>query len=183
MTVVVTVKIHDEVVLASDSATTMLNERGTPIMVYNNANKIFNLYKGLPIGAMTWGSGSIGYASISTLAKDFRRLIAYDPKWQIKKDEYTMLEVVNKAKTFFYDNSYIPFVEKTKSTPFLGLRFAGYSAAGGLPEIYDLVLANECLGPRLIRQHEEVGLNWAGEYEAIQRLIIGYSPGLCGDSG
>ena len=34
--------------------------------------------KGCPIGAMTWGSGSIGKASISTLAKDFRKKITED---------------------------------------------------------------------------------------------------------
>lgn len=175
MTVVVTVKIHDGVVLASDSATTMVDDRGQPVIVYNNANKLFNLYKGLPIGAITWGSGSIGHASISTLAKDFRRRLLYDPEWMINRDSYTMADVVTKAKRFFYDESYIPVVELTKATPVLGLRFAGYSATAELPEVYDLLLANECIGPTLIRTSDQNGLNWAGDYDAIQRLIIGHS--------
>src|SRR5208337_5598770 len=46
--------------------------------VYNNANKIANLYKGKPIGCVAYGSGSIGSASISTLLKDFRHRISED---------------------------------------------------------------------------------------------------------
>jgi hypothetical protein len=72
MTVVLTVKIHDGVVLASDSATSLTDEAGSIINVYNTANKIFNLYKGLPMASLTWGGGSIGHASISTLSKDLQ---------------------------------------------------------------------------------------------------------------
>jgi hypothetical protein len=58
--------------LTSDSASTLIDQ-SNPAMgvlnVYNNANKIFNLRKGLPIGGMTYGMGSIGVSSISTLAK------------------------------------------------------------------------------------------------------------------
>src|SRR5918996_3943421 len=98
MTVVLTVKIHDGVVLASDSATTLYDEGGSIVNVYNTANKIFNLYKGLPIAGMTWGGGSIGHASISTLSKDFRsRLVSENPHWKIDKPSYTVLEVAHKA--------------------------------------------------------------------------------------
>jgi hypothetical protein len=83
MTIVVSVKINDGIVLSSDSATTLSDDKGQVLNVYNNANKIFNLYKGLPITAATWGSGSIGRASISTLAKDMRA--------QNLEDQYTQL--------------------------------------------------------------------------------------------
>jgi hypothetical protein len=62
--------------------------------VYNHANKIFNLRKGLPIGAVTWGAGSIGSAAISTLAKDLRRRFSGDeaahPDWRIEPNNYTI---------------------------------------------------------------------------------------------
>jgi hypothetical protein len=81
MTIVVLIKISDCIVLASDSLTTIYSEKeinGKKVYSYGykNANIIFNLRKGCPIGAMTWGSGSTGKASISTLAKDFRKKIS-----------------------------------------------------------------------------------------------------------
>lgn len=76
MTIAVAVKVNDGFVLAADSATTLsadgVDGKTQLLNIYNNANKIFNLHKGLPIGAMTWGRGSIGPSSISTLTKDLR---------------------------------------------------------------------------------------------------------------
>ena len=78
MTIVVTVKINDGIVLAADSATTFSNQEGVVVNIFNNANKAFNLVKGLPIGALTWGAGGIGSASIPTITKDLRRRLAGD---------------------------------------------------------------------------------------------------------
>jgi len=83
MTIVVTVKINDGIVLASDSATTFSDQQGTPIKIYNNANKIFNLVKGLPIAGLTFGAGGIEAASVSTISKDLRkRLSGGDQEFQ-----------------------------------------------------------------------------------------------------
>src|ERR1017187_10478130 len=79
MSIAVAISVHDGVVLAADSASTLAaaipgpsGPRPMAMNVYNNANKIANLYKGKPIGCVAYGSGSIGSASISTLLKDFR---------------------------------------------------------------------------------------------------------------
>ena len=69
MTIVVTVKINDGIVLAADSATTFSDQQGAVVKIYNNANKAFNLVKGLPIGGFTWGAGGIGSASFPLLRK------------------------------------------------------------------------------------------------------------------
>src|SRR5258708_37235979 len=92
MSIAVVISVHDGVVLAADSASTLL-AAGIPgvgpesagpdqiaVNVYNNANKIANLYKGEPIGCVAYGSGSIGLASISTLLKDFRNLLMHEGK-------------------------------------------------------------------------------------------------------
>ena len=64
MTIAIAVQVHDGLVLASDSASTLIDTtKPAPdniINVYNNANKIFNLRKGLSIGGMTYGAGSLG---------------------------------------------------------------------------------------------------------------------------
>ena len=77
MTIEIAVKVHDGLVLAADSATTLIQRdsdgQTKETNIYNNANKVMNLYKGLPIGLMSWGLGSIGSSSIATLGKDLRR--------------------------------------------------------------------------------------------------------------
>src|ERR1022692_3646243 len=81
MSIAVIIGVHDGVVLAADSASTLTvgvpQQPGSQpavgvLNVYDNANKIFNLYKGKPIGCITFGSGRIGNASIATLVKDLR---------------------------------------------------------------------------------------------------------------
>jgi hypothetical protein len=61
VTISISIKINDGLVLAADSAASIVGQLpngGSGVFnVYNNANKIFNLRKGLPIGAITWGDG------------------------------------------------------------------------------------------------------------------------------
>ena len=100
MTVIVSVKINDGVVLAVDSAGSM--ESG---QVYEHANKITNLCAGLPVGAMSTGSGGIGNESIETLLKDLRRRfaglsLAY-PEWKLDPQSYTMGEVAERLGSSF----------------------------------------------------------------------------------
>src|ERR1039458_7916479 len=84
MSIAVLIGVHDGVVLAADSASTLSfpvppgvvlppGQQGVVGNVYDNANKIFNLVKGQPIGCITFGSGNIGNASIGTLIKDLRK--------------------------------------------------------------------------------------------------------------
>src|SRR4051812_32504943 len=92
VTVAVAVKVYDGIVLAADSATTSQLADGSH-QVYNNANKVFQLHRTKPVGAMTWGLGSIGSASIATLAKDIRQrfmgLDAQHTDWELD-DSFTV---------------------------------------------------------------------------------------------
>lgn len=102
MTIVVSVKVTDGIVLASDSATTFMDRSGAAVKVYNNANKIFNLVKGLPLGAMTYGAGSIGPSSIATLSKDLRVQFADESSpYYFDRLNYTVEEVALKSQAFF----------------------------------------------------------------------------------
>ena len=75
LTIAIALKVNDGLVLAADSASTITAKDGQTnkniiFNVYNNANKIINLYKGLPIGFITWGLGSGDNRSVSNLAKE-----------------------------------------------------------------------------------------------------------------
>ncbi len=60
MTIAISLKVNDGIVLASDSAGTMsVPVTGEVVNIYNNATKIFRLHKDRPIGAVSWGTASM----------------------------------------------------------------------------------------------------------------------------
>lgn len=183
MTIAISIKVNDGVVLATDSASTIIgqgqNGKSGIINVYNNANKLFNLYKGLPIGAITWGSGSIGTSSISTLAKDFRKAISEDEDWKIDPKSYTIKDISEKFKKFMYDDKYVESFKNWSEKPALGFMIVGYSSNRSLAEEWIIKIENgQCNGPSLLRREDQVGLTANGMPEAISRLYFGYSTGL-----
>lgn len=185
MTIAISLKVNDGLVLAADSASTLIGQEPTGqtqvINVYNNANKIFNLRKGLPIGALTWGAGSIGTSSISTLVKDLRERFSEEEQtdWYIKKDSYTIEEVASKFKKFVFDELYEPAFREWAQKPNVGFIIAGYSAGREMAEEYQIDINNgECIGPRAIRGIDESGMSWNGVPEAITRLLLGHGSAL-----
>ena len=177
MTIVVTVKINDGIVLASDSATTFADQQGNAVKIYNNANKVFNLVKGIPIGSLTWGVGGIGAASISTISKDLRRrLTGDDPQhrdWKLDPNGYTMAQVAERARQFIFEEL---FQKAYGTNPpegyFLGYKICGYSAGAPLPELWHfMITGGTCEPPKLMRDQSDCGPNWDGEYEAMNRLL------------
>lgn len=174
MSIAITLKVHDGVVLAADSASTlMLNTPQGPagvVTVYNNANKIFNLYKGLPIGCVTFGAGSIGNSSVATLLKDFRRELA--KPGAIDPNRYTVEDVARRLAAFLH--------QATKSSPQpgqLGLTISGYSAGANLADEWAVELngPDNCRVDQT-REPAECGIRWGGQGEAIERLVMGFSP-------
>lgn len=182
MTIAISIKTNDGLVLATDSASTVIgqlpNGALTVLNVYNNANKLFNLRKGFPIGAITWGAGSIGQASIATVIKDLRQRFSGDDsehkEWTLNRNSYTVEGVATRLKEFVYDDLYKKAFPQQK--PSLGFIVAGYSANEPMAEEFQIDIQNgECTGPRRLRKQEESGATWAGELEALNRLVMGHS--------
>ncbi len=182
MTVAISIKVNDGIVLASDSATTIIGKdpKGKIgiVNIYQNADKIFNLRKGSPIGAITWGSGSIGNSSISTLIKDFRNLISDgDEEWKIDPLDYTIEDIAKKLKKFIYDINYLrEFKDWTKEVrPFIGFLIVGYSSKADFAEEWEFnIEKGECKGPDKIRENDQSGISWRGQGDAIHRLYFGF---------
>lgn len=180
MTIVVCVRVNDGIVLASDSATSFFDPpTGGVIKVYNHADKIFNLVKGMPVGAMTYGSGSIGPASISTLSKDLRKLLgSSDPgcPYRIDKGSYTIEQVAQMAADFFSD---LYKKEYPDGAPkyFMGYRVCGYSSNAILPEAWEIFLHDKSANTPTplydLANPADFGPRWQGETEALDRLILG----------
>src|SRR6266850_1526993 len=180
MTIAISLKVNDGLVLASDSASTIYDPTGQVIKVYNSANKIFNLRKGLPIGAITWGAGSIGPAAISTLAKDLRlRFSGLDPshiEWALDPDKYALADVAGRVREFIFEELYVPVFQNQPVKPYLGFVVSGYSAGAAMAEEYEIVIAHgACDPPKLLRDKAACGVAWRGQPEAVRRLLLGYS--------
>jgi len=169
MTVLVSVKINDGVVMAADSASSYANG-----MIYNNSRKIVNLHEGLPVGAMVTGAGGIGNESIDTLLKDLnRRFSGKDSahiEWKLNLDNYSMQSIALKVREFLFDEKSVAH----GATTWTKLRLCGYSAGRPLAEVWEVNLMGPCSPePLCVQNEEEFGLRWDGEYEALDRLVFG----------
>src|SRR5919112_321700 len=102
VTIIVSVKINDGIVMAADSAGAMPSGQ-----VYAHANKIANLCEGLPMGAMSTGAGGIGNESVETLLKDLRRRFAgFDPAhadWRLDPERYTVGQAAERLRAFLFE--------------------------------------------------------------------------------
>jgi hypothetical protein len=180
MTIVVTVKINDGIVLASDSATSFYDDNGNFLNIYNNANKVFNLVKGLPIGGLTWGVGGIGSASTATIVKDLRKRLSGEAfayaNWEIDRDSYTIEAVAGRVRDFFFDELFAAaYGQHAPTNYFLGFKVCGYSAGAPLSEVWDVkIINNSCAAPALTQARDAIGPRWDGEYESMDRLILGF---------
>jgi hypothetical protein len=178
MTIVVTAKVSDGIVLAADSAGSFFAGGPIPLKIYNNANKIFNLRKVWPIGALVYGNAGIGAASVETLSKDLRQRFSDegDGAYVLDETRYTVEEVAQKARRFLFEEVY----QRAYATPppdfGMGYRVCGYSAGASLPEVWEFTIVGaNCDPPALIHGQQEFGLRWAGENEALDRLVLGTS--------
>jgi hypothetical protein len=183
VTIAVAVQVHDGLVLASDSASTLTEPPGNVLNVYNNANKIFNLRKGLPIGGMTYGMGSIGPSSISTLAKDLRKRFAGEDRnytiWTIDRDNFQIEDVAKRTREFLYDENYVALGLAQSPGVQLGFLVAGYSSGAQLSELWLIEIKNgQSDPPRLIFDKGVTGIYAGGDPEVYGRLVLGHSPKL-----
>jgi hypothetical protein len=186
LSIALIVGVHDGIVLATDSASTLIttqpggqNQPPIPVAlnVYENANKIFNLVKGMPLGCATYGSGSIGNASIATLVKDLRRKLT-EGGFGFDRQNYTIEQLCGILGKFLEDEcakTGMPaIIENTNAGFFVG----GYSSGADLGESWFVEISRgKARAAVKLRADEDVGLSWGGEGgEVVQRIVLGFSP-------
>ena len=182
MTIAISLKVDDGIVLASDSATTFcITDPGGGISVsqiYNNAKKIFRLHRDLPLGAVTWGLAGMARSSLKLLAKDFiaelmNGQLPFDPR------AYSVQQVAELFKQFMFDRYYeqefahVPEDQR----PTLGFMVAGYSYGQQRGEVWHLqVERGVYYGPDLAIGQDQSGFRWQGQPLSLRRLILGFDP-------
>lgn len=183
MTVCVAVRVHDSMVFAADSATTLeaRNPSGQTavVNVYQHGNKIFCLYKGLPVMAMTCGMGHIGDRAISSLAKDLRqRLISGTPEWRIDPENYTIEQIAKLAERFLFKERYASLNPAPPNPHLFEFWIGGYPAKSETHDLWKLTIENGKCSLDRLGPEGMVGIRWGGQPEAITRLIKGFSPNV-----
>ncbi|HEY7596982.1 MAG TPA: hypothetical protein VH969_27795 [Actinophytocola sp.] len=187
MTIAVSLKVHEGVVLASDSASTLAQVQPDGAMsvanVYYNVDKIANLMKGLPLGVMTWGAGSIGPESISTLFKDLRQMLTGEragpdgADWKVDPSEYAVADVADRVREFIYQTKYSAVFGDNTQVPGVGLAVAGYSTGGPHAEAYKIEMdSSGCPSPVQMWPGAECGFFVGGQPAAVARLVHGVDP-------
>lgn len=168
---------------AADSATSIVqtDAQGNQVItrVYDHGNKVFNLCRGLPVCAMTSGLGNIGPASISSVAKDLRRLLeGDDPAWAIDPENYSIEEIANKARQYIFDER-ITAANINVGHASLNFWVGGYGSASDLAEVWSIVIENGvCPAPVQALDGATCGWQCSGQPEALNRLVLGYSQRL-----
>jgi hypothetical protein len=175
MTVIVSVKINDGIIMAADSASTFGNGQ-----IYLTADKMVNLVKGLPIGVMATGSGQIGAESLATLLKDLRHRLSRSgdaqwAQWAVHPTEYTLEEVAGRVREFLFDKA-----QQQNHDNFIKLRICGYSAGRPLPELWEVEINGRvnCPPPTRVQGEADVGPRWDGEYDAMNRIVLGWGANM-----
>jgi hypothetical protein len=186
MTVCVGVAVNDCVVFAADSAATLVNtnpETGASevLNVYQNGDKVFNLFKGLPICAMTCGMGNVGQQSIATLAKELRRrMMNGQVDWALERNNYTLEQVAGLARKLFFEEKFSSLQPPPPAPHSMEFWVGGYSSnfdAGH--EIWKISIVNgDCPEPELLAGGDVTGLFYGGQPGPINRLLHGFDHAL-----
>jgi len=166
--------VTDGIVLASDSATTFTERDGSIIKVYNNANKIFNIVKGIPVGAMTFGSGNIGTASIATISKDLREQFGKkESDYYFDHDNYSMEEVALLAGKYFTERMKEEYPQGADNY-YMGYWVCGYGTGDESAQALSMAVGGkETSQPQPLYMEGHYGPRWDGDREALDRLILG----------
>jgi len=180
MTIVVALKVGDGLVLGADSASTMFTPHGYHNS-YFNTEKLMHV-DGLPIGALTFGLGSLKNRSVSSLANDLRqRITGNDPAWAIDPKNYTVADVVDRFRRFYYDELYVAEFGVAEDGDddhgsVMGFFVGGFSSASDSSEVWRIILTRRgCTSDKVIDAAAAWDCVWEGAREPIQRILFGYS--------
>jgi len=178
MTVVVCLKVYEGMVVGADSTTTAfrIDDKGQAVVVntYDNANKIINLHKDLPLGLATWGVGGIGTASIPSLAKDLRYRFMLEPSDAIEPRDYGVEEVAKRTRRFFFDEKFKAAYPSSPPSGLWGFVVFGVSANADHAEAWMFEIRDgKATEPSCVLAQNAVGALCYGQPEAVFRLLRG----------
>jgi hypothetical protein len=182
MTIAIAISSNDGIILATDSASTSKDGRGTA-HVFHQKQKLFQLHDKHPIGLITFGLNRIGTENVATLCRELRLMLSGKLKngeedWSLG-DKWTMKGIADRVKEYIFDKYYLPHFPKLPKEKRMGFYIGGFSSGQRSPEMVELNFDGEhVIGPIITSAKNSVNIKFSGAHEATHRLMLGYSPGL-----
>jgi hypothetical protein len=188
MSICVSVKVAEGLVLAADSASALVQALPVPggiaqqvMHTFEHADKVMQ-FKDYPIGIMCWGANSIGDRTIQSLVMEFGH--GYEPKaenknYQVKGIADGILQFIRDRYNGAFPTS-LPATTPTTTPvpPTIGLFMGGYSSKQFFAEEYIAELPRDNawipLRPTPPGGKPLFGVGWWGMPEALTRLIKGF---------
>lgn len=180
MTICVSVRIPEGLVLAADSMVSLEGTVDTPqgkqtgiYQTFEFANKVTQ-FKDYPIGLMSWGIASISDRSIQSLIMEFEHdylPLEKNKSYTVKKIADDLLEELRKKYEARYPTS--------GQQPPMGLYIGGYSARQFFSDQYEYEFPRSS-DWKTVRENKpdgspSFGANWFGQADPLRRLIKGYT--------
>ncbi len=193
MSLIVYVKVSEGIVLAADSAATIVGQLVSPegkkvpgvLKVFYNSKKL-NQLLGLPVGVLNWGLSHLEMRTISSLVEQcaiekIRKLQGLQNKDTPSYAVKDIADEISKFITPLYETA-IEKLPKGNPKPELGFIVAGYSAGEFFPEEWRQVFPTEKemvrFRPDLAPGRPNFGANWYGMTDTIVRMYLGYDKRL-----
>ena len=179
MTICVSVRIPEGLILAADSMVTLEGTVNTGegakagvLQTFESANKVSQV-KDYPIGVMTWGIASISSRSIPSLIMEWE----YGLGSLLVNADFSVRKMADGLHEFIHER-YNKSYPATERRPRLGMFIGGYSGGQFFSEQFFCEWPNR-VGWQEVRPNKsdgspDFGANWFGQVDALDRLVHGY---------
>lgn len=180
LTIAVSLKVNDGVVLATDSAMTVADRDSALIKyVYDNTTKIFSFNDNIPIGLLVYGLGTINHYPMPVVIEDLKRACSESGEWYVDSEKYTVASVANTIMKYLYKRYSENFSAGSIERPKLGCFIVGYSPDSNISQEFEIdIQGDRC---NIIPQPNKCGLFRAGSAAAVScvdRLLYGCDTAL-----
>lgn len=174
MTIAISVRVGEGLVYAADSTSSLFtNINGTSVLSqsFHHAQKLVQVRE-FPVGVLTYGLGLVGARNIESLVAEFdSEVLETDFDCDVK----IIAERLRAFLSARYDEALPPPSEgEPDERARLGVVVGGYSRHKFFPEEYALQLP----GGSIVENQIDAGLTWWGQTDGIQRLLMGFDPGV-----
>jgi hypothetical protein len=191
MSIVVSVRVGDGLVIAADSASTLsaADPRGKELgiaKVFNNATKLLQL-RDYPVGVATVGAGTIGARTISSLVEEFAN--ERPTLGQLGAKKLSVEKEAKDLQRFLMDAYNKAYPDKTAQRGGPALLVGGYSGVEFFPEEYVFNVPQGEFEPRRTPNpngSQNFGADWIGITDALVRFHWGRddrTPAILKDCG
>jgi hypothetical protein len=168
MTICVSVKVRDGIVMGTDSMTQIQTSvvptaAPTVLKAYHYARKLFRVAN-LPVAVETWGVGNMGQRTIESLVLEFGKQCSKTAVQDVAAEFHRFVQPHYTA-TF----GALPPAQQPVSGFFVG----GYTPGQPLAEEWEFILPRDA-APRAVRPMTTFGCAWRGVEDYLSRLIYGF---------